>query len=307
MTYNWQHPHWPNFTYDGAQCKTTVYQYALEAGRLSGMVGQMAENVQYDIYIDLMTCEAQHSSAIEGEQLASDDIQATIRNCLGLNQPNVEVDNPRAQGIGRLMVDVRKTFGEPLSEQKLLQWQQMVTGGLLDEQGNPQYAPGQWRESKQPPRIVAVEDGVETINFIAPQADDIANQIGQFIDWYNRTNPMESPSAENTLSGPVRAAIAHLWFESIHPFEHGNGRVGRAIAEQALAQDLGHPPMLSLSTQMKKYANAYYRELNSATSDTMDITPWVNWFAQSVLSAQRAEAHRVDGLTQRAAVSFVST
>lgn len=296
MKYNWQHPDWPNFTYDGAQCKTTVYQYAMDAGRLSASVGQLSEPLQYDIYIDLMVNEAMNTTSIEGEHLAAQDIEAAIRNHLGLNKPQVPVENPRADSIGRLMVDVRRSFTEPLTKERLLQWQQLV---LCQE--SQDHNPEQWRQSEQALQMICPDDEFEHCEFSPPAPEHIDSEIEQFLAWYNRTNPMTSPADEDVLSGPVRAAIAHLWFESIHPFASGNGRVGRAIAEQALSHDLGHPPMLSLSSQIKQYSSDYFYGLGGATGANMDVTDWINWFTRLVFDAQKEEMYRVDGMVQLAA------
>jgi Fic family protein len=159
---------------------------------------------------------------------------------------------------------------------------------------------GQWRQSQEPMQIVSGAIGYEKVHYEAPSASSIDEKIGQFLTWYNKTNPMIGEEQQNGMTGPVRAAIAHLWFESIHPFEDGNGRVGRAIAEQALAQDLGRPPLLSLSTQIEKDRNAYYNGLNAASQATMDITPWVNWFSKAVLLAQKSAVHKVDFILKKA-------
>lgn len=298
MKYNWQHPDWPNFYYDGAQCKNHVYQYALEAGRLSGGVGQLVETVQYEAYIDLMVCEAIASSKIEGVVLSKTDVRSSIENNLGLNHPHQVVVDPRAEGIGALMVDVRRSFTEPLTRQKLMQWLELV---MCETTGAGVHTPdaGHWRRVGESSTIYSDEGGERKISFEAPPAQEVDKQISLFLDWYNRTNPMENGS-DQTLSGPVRAAIAHLWFESIHPFDHGNGRVGRALAEQALAHDLGHPPLLSLSSQFLKDKAGYYQAMAYASRADMDITPWINWFTSAVLQAQNDEVKSVNLILKKA-------
>lgn len=300
MRYNWQHPNWPNFTYDKAQCKQNVYKYALEAGRLSGGVGQLVETIQYEAYIDLMVCEAIASSKIEGVILSKTDVRNSIENNLGLNNSHKDVVDPRAEGIGALMVDVRRSFAEPLSRQKLLQWLELVMCETTTSHGEHHPDDGHWRRTGEDLTVKSGEPGNQTVCFEAPPAEQVTEQIEQFIQWYNKTNPMETDEAESGLSGPVRAAIAHLWFESIHPFDHGNGRVGRALAEQALAHDLGHPPLLSLSSQFLKDKSGYYQGLFQATRHDMDITPWVNWFTSAVLTAQNDEVKSVNLILKKA-------
>ncbi|MFT4929401.1 MAG: Fic family protein [Phenylobacterium sp.] len=297
MAYNWQHPHWPNFTYDDTHCRQALYQYALLAGKLSGGMAQLTASLHDEAYLDLMVSEAVKTSEIEGEKLNREDVRSSIKNFLGLTAAGyIRVADPRAEGIAALMVDVRKTFAEPLCKDKLFQWQTMAIPGGGESLLRGKIALGQWRQSAEPMQIVSgavayEKVGYEKVHYEAVPANTIDQHIEQFLDWYNR------PSL---LPGPIRAAIAHLWFESIHPFEDGNGRVGRAIAEQALAQDLGHPPLMSLSTEIEKDRNAYYNNLNAASQDTMDITPWVIWFCQAVLQAQQDAVTKVDFILEKA-------
>lgn len=291
MAHNWQHSDWPNFTYNDTDCREVLYQYALLAGKLSGGMAQLTASLHDEAYLDLMVSEAVKTSEIEGENLNSEDVRSSIKNFLGLTADHIRVADPRAEGIAALMVDVRKTFTQPLSKDKLLQWQTMAIPANGESLLRNKIALGQWRQSAEPMQIVSGPIGYEKVHYEAVPANTIDQQINQFIDWYN---------GPNQLAGPIKAAIAHLWFESIHPFEDGNGRVGRAIIEHALAQDLGHPPLLSLSTQIEKDRNAYYDNLNVASQNTMDITPWVNWFCQTVLLAQQDAVAKVDFILKKA-------
>lgn len=157
---------------------------------------------------------------------------------------------------------------------------------------------GQWRTSAEPMQIISGPIGYEKVHYEAPPAGQIDAEIARLLQWYNDSNPLYS-TQKNRFPGPVRAAIAHLWFESIHPFDDGNGRVGRALAEQALAQDLNRPPLLSLSTIIEKDKNTYYAELNKASQFTLDITSWINWFTHSVLQAQYEAVNRVDFILKK--------
>lgn len=300
MKYNWQHPDWPNFIYDDNDIKQTLYQYALAAGRLSGGMGQLTETLHYEAYIDLMVSEAVNTSEIEGERLNREDVRSSIKNYLNLSTPYTRVADPRAEGIASLMVDVKKTFADPLNKEKLFQWQTMVIpagGGSLLRQ---KIEVGQWRNLVEPMQIVSGAIGYEKVHYEAPPSAQVDSEIEAFLHWYNTTNPMHQAGQQQVMPGPVRAAIAHLWFESIHPFEDGNGRVGRAIAEQALAQDLGHAPLLSLSTEIEKNRNAYYDNLNKNSQASMDISLWVNWFCRAVLRAQQDAVGKVDFILSKA-------
>lgn len=277
MQYNWQQSDWPHFRYDDAESKHLLYQYAQLSGKLVGGVNQLMASQSDETYIDLMVSEAIQTSEIEGELLNREDVRSSIKNFLGLNEPPIRVADARTEGLAALMIDVRKVFDKHLTKEKLCQWQSMVV--INDSQSILQKAVevGSWRKSREPMQIVSGAIfgviGYEKVHYIAPPADRLEDEMARFIAWFNETQ---------NLPGPVKAAIAHLWFESIHPFEDGNGRVGRAIAELALAQDLGHPPLLSLSTEINRDRNDYYNQLNRASCGDMDITNWVVWFSQLV-------------------------
>lgn len=298
MKYSWQHPDWPDFTYDDTQFRDVLYQYALEAGRLSGGMGQLQDRLQYEAYVDLMVSEAINTSEIEGERLDREDVRSSIKNFLGLSNPPVRVVDPRAEGIAALMVDVRKTFSTQLTKDKLFHWHQLVipvqNNGLLH-----QIQVGQWRTSEEPMQVVSGPIGYEKVHYEAPPSRLVEAEMTCFLQWYNDSSPM-NPDRKEMLPGPVRSAVAHLWFESIHPFDDGNGRVGRAIAEQALAQDLGRPPLLSLSTALERDKKAYYEGLHKASEPNLDITPWVNWFCETVLKAQQVAVQNVDYVLKKA-------
>ncbi|MEO9275144.1 Fic family protein [Marinomonas sp. 5E14-1] len=299
MKYSWQHPDWPNFTFEESQCKEALYRYALEAGRLSGGMSQLESALQYDAYIDLMVSEVIHTSQIEGERLDREDVRSSIKNFLGLSHPTTRVADPRAEGMAALMVDVRNHFADKLTKDTLFQWHRLVLPQKENSLLPRDLKIGQWRDSKEPMQIVSGPIGYEKVHYEAPPADQVDTEINRFLDWFNRSNPLTA-EREIELSGPVRAAIAHLWFETIHPFDDGNGRVGRAIAEMALAQDLNRPPLLSLSTVIEKDKNAYYNGLNKASQFDLDITDWVIWFVNSVLLAQQEAAQKVDFVLKKA-------
>lgn len=298
MKYNWQHPDWPNFSYDMSQCREALYSYAMEAGRLSGGVSQLKSELQYESYIDLMASEAINTSQIEGEKLNREDVRSSIKNYLGISVPPTRVTDLRAEGMAALMVDVRQTFLDGLTEEKLFQWHEMVIPNQVDSLVSEPVQVGKWRDSEKPMQIVSGPIGYENVHYEAPPSRQVAIEMDRFLTWYQNTNPVNTESA-NRIPGPIRAAIAHLWFESIHPFDDGNGRVGRAIAEQALAQDLGHPPLLSLSTTIEKERKEYYNRLHKASGPHMDVSKWVEWFCGAVQRAQQEAVQKVGFVLQK--------
>lgn len=277
-TYNWQQPDWPNFQYDLSTIHETLFSIAEKIGLIRGKLVHLTENLQTEAMIDLMVEEAVKTSEIEGEHISRPDIRSSIKNKLGLNQEIVRVHDKRAQGIAELMLDIRNTFKQPITETKLFEWRLM----LLSSSFNPNLRIGYWRTDEEPMQIVSGHHGKWTVHYEAPPSQDVPKEMKRFISWFNDTAPGKPQAIK---FAPVRAAIAHLYFESIHPFDDGNGRIGRAIAEKALSQGFGYPVMLSLSQAIEAEKKAYYAALNAA-SKTNELTAWIHYFVNVVLSAQ---------------------
>jgi Fic family protein len=278
-TYNWQQSDWPDFRYDLSTVHETLFSIAEKMGLISGKLGHLTENLQTEAMINLMVEEAIKTSEIEGEHISRPDIRSSIKNKLGLNQEIVQVHDKRAQGLAELMLDVRNTFKQPITETKLFDWHLMLLSGSF----NPNLRIGGWRTDEEPMQIVSGHHGKWIVHYEAPPSQDVPKEMERFIRWFNNTAPGK-PKA-STQFAPVRAAIAHLYFESIHPFEDGNGRIGRAIAEKTLSQGFGYPVMFSLSQAIEAEKKAYYAALNAA-SKSNELTAWIHYFLNVVLSAQ---------------------
>lgn len=278
MTYNWQQSDWPNFRYDLSTIYETLFSIAEKAGLIRGKVSHLAENQQTEAMINLMVEEAVKTSKIEGEYISRPDVRSSIKNKLGLNPAKVPVHDKRAQGVVELILDVRNTFKQPITDTKLFDWHLMLFSGSF----NPNLRIACWRTHEEPMQIVSGHHGKHITHYEAPPSKIIPKEMEQFIHWFNNTAP-DQPHA--IKFAPVRAAIAHLYFESIHPFEDGNGRIGRAIAEKALSQGLGYPVILSLSQTIEAEKKAYYTALHTASTSN-EITPWIQYFVTMVLDAQ---------------------
>lgn len=277
-TYNWQQPDWPLFQYDLSNIHETLLSIAEKTGLIGGKLTHLTENLQTEAMINLMVEEAVKTSEIEGEYISRPDVRSSIKNKLGLNQELIPVHDKRAQGVVELMFDVRNTFKQPITEAKLFDWHLMLLSGVF----NPNLRIACWRTHDEPIQIVSGHHGKWVVHYEAPPSRDVPKEMDKFIHWFNDT----APGKPNAIKfAPVRAAIAHLYFESIHPFEDGNGRIGRAIAEKALSQGFGYPVMLSLSQAIEADKKSYYAALNSA-SRSNEITAWIQYFANIILAAQ---------------------
>ena len=280
MAYNWQLADWPRFTYALGGVESDLLAFAEKAGRVHGMLAALPEGVEIDAVVRLMVAEAIKTSEIEGEYLSHQDVLSSIKNQLGLNTPPERVKDSISDGIGKLMVSVRRSWNEPLSHEMLFEWHRLLMQGSRD------VSAGQWRTHEEPMQVVSGSVGKSRIHYEAPPSDRVPAEMSAFIRWFNQSRA-EIPHA------PVRAGLAHLYFESIHPFEDGNGRIGRALSEKALSQGLGRPALLSLSRTIEANKKAYYAALKDAQRSN-EVTQWITYFAATTLEAQLAAERQVE-------------
>lgn len=276
MTYNWQQKDWPEFRYDLLPLRAELLAFAEHFGRISGLMEGLPDGLELETVLDLMIAEAMKTSEIEGEFLDYADVMSSIRNRLGLNQTPEPVKSRLAKGAGELMVAARESFADPLDESTLLRWHEMLLGG------SSQLRVGAWRSGSDPMQVVSGRIDNPTVHFEAPPCDQVPREMMAFIQWFNDT----APGGKNSIpDAPVRAAVAHLYFESIHPFEDGNGRIGRTLSEKALSQGLGAPVVLSLSKAIEAQRAAYYDSLKLSQRSN-EITPWIRYFVGMLIEAQ---------------------
>jgi Fic family protein len=276
IIYNWQQKDWANFKYSLSRAEDELLVFSEKAGRVSGILEGLPEETKQEVIVDIILAEAIKTSEIEGEYPSRKDILSSIRKNLGLHTSQVYIKDKSAVGLGELMIDVRRSFKAPLMEEKLFTWHRM----LLQENKNIKV--GQWRTHEDPMQVVSGAMGKTKVHYEAPPSSKVPAEMKKFIRWFNETAP---GGKQEIKKAPVRAAIAHLYFETIHPFEDGNGRIGRAIAEKALSQTIGRPVMLSLSRTIEANKNAYYTALETAQRSN-EITPWVTYFILTTLDAQ---------------------
>ncbi|QQD21629.1 DUF4172 domain-containing protein [Oceanospirillaceae bacterium ASx5O] len=303
MNYIWQHKHWPQFSYDSSKLSALAYQYAKQAAQLSGSLSQADYGDSIAAQLDLMVDEAINTSLIEGENLNPASVRSSLQNYLNLTPSPVNVADVKAEGMAALLVDVRKHFNQPLSKEVLCRWHRMVLAGFEDDFLHSNLTVGQWRDSPEPMQIVSGPIGYERVHYEAPAAQHLDALMAEFLSWFNQHESQQIP-------GVIRAGIAHLWFEVIHPFDDGNGRIGRAIIEYALAQDMGMPVILSMSTHIERNKKEYYRQLNVASCcdaselddpAVLDITAWLSWFIETLIAAQQEAAEKVATVFEKTA------
>lgn len=288
--YHWQSHQWPKFEFDTTNLIGSLNEYSKRAYRIEGAMLSMAASDRSDAFIHTLVEEAISTSAIEGERLNRAEVRSSIAKAVGLKEPERKGYFPKENGIGAMLVDVRNNIANPLSKGLLCHWHKLLLHGSEDYYVRP-VVKGEYRDKSID---VIREDlyGDTEVIYEAPGNDlaQVNEQMEAFIDWYNC---YESPVGSLALTGPIKAAVAHLWFVAIHPFEDGNGRVGRAIAEHALFQDFENPPLFSLSAVINQAKSDYYHQLRT-TNTTLKITDWVVWFVKLICKAQQKSIESIE-------------
>lgn len=295
MNYNWQQSDWGTFTFSLKEIEDILYIFIEKSGHLKGLLQAMPKESQEETLIEILVSEALKTSEIENEYLSREDVTSSIRHNLGLFEPKKEIKDVRAKGVGKLMTEVRRTYDEPLTEKTLKEWHQY----LFTAQTHINV--GIWRSHTEPMQVISGRFDKPTVHFEAPPSAEIPREMKQFIEWFNDT----APNGKTPIKyAPIRSAISHIYFESIHPFEDGNGRIGRAIADKALSQSAGYPLLLSLSSTIESNKKAYYGALENGQKSN-EITPWIYYFIQVIIDAQKLAEALIDFILKK--VRFFDT
>ena len=273
MLWNWQKQDWPHFTYDKKPLESLEAHFLQHSGILMGSFEHLDHTDKNELMVTLSTDEAVKTSEIEGEYLNRDSLQSSIRRQFGLETDKHKVP-PAEQGIAQLMVDLYRSFKEPLTHKYLFSWHTMVTKGRSDLKDV-----GHYRTHAEPIQVVSGSVYKPKIHFEAPPSKDVKKEMTHFIRWFNQTQQ------KRTLS-LVRAGIAHLYFVSVHPFEDGNGRIARSLSLKAMYQYLDKPVLIALSHRIEQKKKAYYYALEQANRSN-EITAWLVYFAETIIDAQR--------------------
>ncbi|KAA0220331.1 MAG: Fic family protein [Planctomycetota bacterium] len=288
MRWNWQQPDWPHFTWNGSRLAKAEERFLLASGLFLGTVKHLDAEDRDRLTVEAMSDEAVTTSQIEGEILDRDSVQSSIRRQLGLASDNRRV-KPAEQGIAEMMVELYRDFDAPLTDATLFAWHRMVVHGRTDLRDV-----GRYRTHSDPMQVVSGRLDEPTVHFEAPPSEAVGAEMNRYIDWFNRT----APGGNEPLPALTRAGIAHLYFESIHPFEDGNGRIGRGIAEKALAQSLGRATLTALAATILVKRRLYYDALEAANKCN-EITEWLAWFAATSIEAQQRTLSQVEFLIDK--------
>jgi Fic family protein len=260
---------WPKLTWSGDALSRPLADVRHKQGRLLGRMEALGFASRQEASLDVLTSDVVKSSAIEGETLSPEEVRSSIARRLGLDVAGVSTSARNVEGIVEMMLDATGNFAEPLTDHRLFAWHAALfpTG----RSGMTTIAVGMWRpEEAGPMKVVSGPIGRERVHFEAPEAARLGTEMQAFLEWFN---------GRSAIDPVLKAGVAHLWFVTIHPFEDGNGRIARAIADMALARaDQTKDRFYSMSSQIAADRKHYYRELERAQRGDLDITRWLTWF-----------------------------
>lgn len=271
MPWNWQLPDWPHFHCDPSTIAHLERKFLLGVGSSFAFLKNISQADQNQFVVEILSIEGELSSKIEGEFLARESLRSSIRKQFNL-QDDHQKNAKKEYGMAEALCSVYNTYDQPLSHEMLRQWHSMLfkNWSSLEEIGK-------YRTHSDPMQIVSGRlDGLK-VSYEAPPSVKVPEEMAQFIEWYNQIN-----SSGSILT---RASIAHVYFESIHPFEDGNGRIGRLLVEKVLSQEFGKPILIAVSKCIEQRKKEYYTEL-ARCNGTIEIQSWVEFFAELIVQAQ---------------------
>ena len=287
-----QLPHWPRFIWNQEQVSPLLAEIRSRQGRLLGHMEALGFKLQAEANLQTLMLDVLKSSEIEGEQLDAEQVRSSIARRLGMDIAGLVPADRHVDGVVEMMLNATQQYRQPLSAQRLYGWHAALfpTG----YSGMHKITVAAWRNNKNdaPMQVVSGAMGKEKVHFEAPDAARLPEEMQQLISWFN----------EDVQIDPViKAAIAHLWLVTIHPFDDGNGRMARAIADMQLARADATPQRFySMSAQIRKERNQYYDILEATQKSSMDITRWLSWFLQCLGRAIDAAAQTLAAVLQKA-------
>ncbi len=262
-------PDWPRFEWDRERLAEPLAAVRLRQGRLIGHMEALGFPLRTEAVLQTLTSDVIKSSEIEGERLDAEQVRSSIARKLGVDIGALKPADRNVDGVVEMMLDATRRYDEPLTATRLFRWHTSLfpTG----HSGLRKIKAGRWRDdSTGPMQVVSGPLQREKVHFEAPVAARLPEEMKDFFKWFN---------ARAQGDAVMKAALAHLWFVTLHPFDDGNGRIARAIADMTLARSEGSPQRFySMSAQIRQERNRYYELLEQTQRGSLDITPWMDWF-----------------------------
>jgi len=287
VNYIWQLPSWPDFRWDEA----ALLRPLGITRQTQGMLLAKSEHFGLTVRADVLTQEAFTTAAIEGELLDRESVRSSVARRLGLPTAGLPPADRHVDGLVEMLIDATRNHQEPLTASRLKGWQAALfpTG----YSGMSKIVVGDWRRDPEPMQVVSGPIGKETVHYEAPPAKKVHFEVDKFLAWFQ--------SSPDDMDGLVRAAVAHLWFVTIHPFADGNGRIARAVTDMALAQDENMDFRLySMSAQIRTDQNGYYDILERTQKGDGEIGEWIIWFLDCLSRAIRRSEAEIEKVMAKA-------
>ena len=274
--YIYERPDWPEFKWNTDEVLTLFIKVRSLQGRVIGQMGALGFNLKNQANLEILTQDVLRSSEIEGELLNPEQVRSSIIRQLGLNISGLVHSDRNVDGVVEMMIDATENFNKPLNKQRLFGWHNALfpTG----YSGIHKVLVGKWRDDLTGPmQVVSGPIGKEKIHYQAPSSSCLEKEMKKFLEWFNHRQDTDLV---------IKAALAHLWFVTLHPFEDGNGRIARALTDMILAQSDGQSyRFYSMSAQIRNERKQYYDILELTQKGELDITEWLQWFLYCLLSA----------------------
>ncbi|MEE1925472.1 Fic family protein [Pseudomonas sp. 148P] len=273
----WQHAQWPAFHWQADQLSELLRQCVHQQGHLLGKIGSVDDEQSRQSMLDALLQNIITSSAIEGETLNVGSVRSSLARRLGVDEPETNPASARSEGLAELMLDAIAEPDQPLTLERLLHWHELLFPNQDTTLAHRPLSVGSLR-GDEPMQVVSGRLDRPTVHFEAPPRKGLKQQLATFIDWFNGDS--------RTLDPLLRAGLVHLWFVTLHPFDDGNGRLTRALTDLALAQG-EHQAIrfYAMSASILERRQSYYRILEQTQKGTLDVTPWLVWFLQTLLAA----------------------
>ncbi len=284
-------PSWPQFSWNHEAVAVPLASARHKQGRLLGQMEALGFKVKEEAVLRTLTDDVLKSSEIEGETLDADQVRSSVARRLGMDIGGLQPADRIVEGVVEMMLDATQRYDQPLTNDRLFGWHAALFPTARS--GMHPITVGAWRDDRTAPmQVVSGPVGRERVHFEAPAAARLEEEMRRFLEWFN---------SDATTEPVLRAAQAHLWFVTIHPFDDGNGRIARAIADMTLARsEESTQRFYSMSAQIRQQRNDYYRILEQTQQGSMDITPWMEWFLAYLTKAIEGAHGALSGVTARA-------
>ena len=274
--YVWQQPEWPSLRWDEQRLSKLLSSVSRKQGRLLGRMEALGFDLRDEAHLHTLTEDVVKSSEIEGEKLERDQVRSSLARRLGLNVGGLVPADRDVEGVVEMMLDATGNYDNPLTEERLFAWHASLFP--TSRSGLRKITVGRWRDDRAGPmQVISGAVGHEKVHYEAPPAARLPGEMAAFLKWF------EEPGDTDPL---LAAGLAHLWFVTIHPFDDGNGRIARAIADMALSRsETSRQRFYSMSAQIRRERKDYYATLEAVQKDDVDITRWQTWILSCLLRA----------------------